>query len=233
MLIVGLVKTSLIDYPGAICTVIFTYGCNFRCRFCHNPDLVTGKISDLKTYSEEEVLNFLKKRKNVLDGVVITGGEPLINKNIRGFLKRIKGLGYAVKLDTNGSNPELLKDLIEGKLVDFIAMDIKNSLEKYSKTVGVNIDKKSINESIDVIKNSGLEYEFRSTVLPRLHIEKDFHEMGEMIKGANKFVVQGFRPGITLDKEFEKEKSFASEELKDIAKIFEEYVKEVEVRENL
>lgn len=236
MLIVGLVKTSLIDYPGLVSAVIFTYGCNFRCHFCHNPDLVTGKISELKCYPEKEVIDFLKKRKAVLDGVVITGGEPLINENIESFIQEIKKLGLKVKLDTNGTNPKTLKELIDEKLIDFIAMDIKNSPEKYAKTTGV-VQKMdyvtSIKASIGIIKNSGLEYEFRSTILPRLHTEKDFHEMGRMIKGAKKFAVQGFRPGITLDKGFENERSFTSEELKDIKGIFEGYVNEVEIRENL
>ena len=156
----------------------------------------------------------------------------MINKDIEDFIRKIKDMGYAVKLDTNGSNPVLLEKLIGEKLLDFIAMDIKNSLEKYPTTVKKAIDGKTIYESIDIIKNSGLEYEFRTTVLPRLHSEKDFPKMGEMIKGANKFVVQGFRPGITLDKKFENEKSFTSGELKDIAKIFEKYVENVEVREN-
>lgn len=233
MKIVGLVKSSLIDYPGAICAVIFTYGCNFRCHFCHNPDLVVGSGQPLTSYTEKYLLEFLEKRKGLLDGVVITGGEPLINKDIVGLIRKIKAMGFLVKLDTNGTNSIVLKGLIDEKLIDFIAMDIKNSLDKYDETVGTSVDTKSINKSIKIIMESGVGYEFRSTILPKLHTEKDFHEMGRMIKGAKKFAVQGFRPGITLDKDFENERSFTSEELKDIKKIFEGYVKSVEIRENI
>lgn len=233
MKIVGLVKSSLIDYPGAICAVIFTYGCNFRCHFCHNPSLVVDKVRNLVIHEEKEILAFLEKRKGLLDGVVITGGEPLINKDIGKLIRKIKAMGFLVKLDTNGTNPKSLQKLISEKMVDFIAMDIKNSPDRYAETAGSSVDVLNVNKSIEIIMNSGLAYEFRSTILPRLHCEKDFHEMGKMIKGANKFVIQGFRPGITLDKNFKNERSFTSEELQDIAKIFERYVKSVEIRENI
>ncbi|MCL4386865.1 MAG: anaerobic ribonucleoside-triphosphate reductase activating protein [Patescibacteria group bacterium] len=233
MIISGLVKTSLIDYPGKIAAVVFTYGCNFRCRFCHNPDLVTGRQNEQQNYSVEEVLAFLEKRKGILEGVVITGGEPLLHRDLTDFIRKIKELNYAIKLDTNGANPKILKELIDKGLVDYIAMDIKNSPEKYELTAGIRVNLKDIDSSINLIIKSGLSYEFRSTILPKLHSKEDFEKMGQMIKGANKFFVQGFRPGVTLEKSFEKERSLTSKELKEIAKIFTKYVKKVEIRENL
>lgn len=233
MKIAGLVKTSLIDYPGNISAVIFTYGCNLRCPFCHNPDLITGKLKDIKVYPADEIIQFLEKRKGVLDGVVITGGEPLLHNDLEPFIKKIKELGFKIKLDTNGTNPEKLRDLISLGLIDFIAMDIKNSPIKYAETVGVSVDAKRVNESIKIIMDSEVEYEFRSTVLPRLHSGKDFHEMGEMIRGAKKFVLQGFRPGITLDKKFQNETPFKQKELMSIKKTFQSYIDNIEIRDNI
>jgi len=234
MIIAGLEKTTIIDYPGKIAAIVFTHGCNFRCPFCHNPAIVIGqKGKDYEETKEEDFFKFLEKRKNVLEGVVITGGEPLMNKDIGEFIKKIKEMGFAVKLDTNGGNPEKLQKLLDKKLIDFIAMDIKNSFEKYGETTGVKVDIDKISKSIEMIKNSGLPYEFRSTILPRLHKKEDFEKMGKMIKGADNFYIQGFRRGITLDSDFENEESFTFKELEEIKVIFQKHVKKAEIRSNL
>ncbi len=229
MKIAGLIKTSLIDYPGEVAAVVFTQGCNFRCGFCHNPDLIPiaeGKIT------ETEVLAFLASRKGKLDGVVITGGEPTLQSDSPDFTKKIKDLGLKVKLDTNGSNPKMLGGLIKGKLVDYVAMDIKNSPDKYQETCGMAFNG-NIKESIELIKESGLDYEFRTTVLPKYHNLADFEELGKAIMSAKKYVVQGFRNEITFDKGLKNTSKFAQEDLLKIKKIMQKYVKEVEIRANI
>lgn len=230
MKIVGLVKTSAIDYPGKLASIVFLYGCNFRCKFCHNPNIVIGKKGEYEEISEESLFAFLEKRKGMLEGVVVTGGEPLINSDIEELCKKIKSLGYLVKMDSNGTNPEMLKNLIEKKLIDYVAMDIKNSPEKYGETVGAKIKINDIKKSIKIIMESGLPYEFRSTILPALHKTSDFEEMGELIKGAKNFYLQTFRPEITLDKKLSSALPFTKQEMADIKKIFEKYVKNVFIR---
>lgn len=233
MVFSGLVKTSLIDYPGRISAVLFTQGCNFACGFCHNPDLVPLEAEGLRQYSEEEILTFLKSRKGKLEGVVITGGEPLIHRGIEGFIKKVKDIGYAVKLDTNGTNPNFLKKLIKKNLIDFVAMDIKNSLDKYEDTIGKKIDQKAISKSIKIIMGSGLPYEFRTTVLPHYHEFDNFEKMGEMIRGAENYAIQGFVPQNTLNKRLEQADQFNDKDLQKIAEIMQKYVKNVVVRDNL
>lgn len=229
----GFVKNSLIDYPGKIAAVVFTQGCNFRCGFCHNPDLVPLKAEGLRQYSEEEILDFLAKRKGKLEGVVITGGEPLIHREIEKFIKKIKESGYAVKLDTNGTNPEFLKKIIKKKLVDFVAMDIKNMLEKYNETTGTKVNSKTITKSIKIIMTSGLPYEFRTTVLPHFHAISDFEDVGKMIEGAKNYAIQGFVPRNTFDKKLEEAGTFSLADLQKIADIMKKYVENVVVRDNL
>lgn len=229
----GLVKTSLIDYPGKISAVLFTQGCNFRCGFCHNPDLVPLEAEGLRQYSEDEVLEFLDKRKEKLEGVVITGGEPLIHREIEKFIKKIKDMGYAVKFDTNGTNPEFLKKLIKKGFVDFVAMDIKNAPEKYSETTGTKVNVKTVEKSIKIIMSSGLPYEFRTTVLPHFHEISDFEEVGDMIKGAKSYAIQGFVPRNTLNKKLEEVDRFSADDLQKIAEIMRKYVENVVVRDNL
>jgi pyruvate formate lyase activating enzyme len=229
MIIKGLQEFTLIDYPGKVACTIFTFGCNFRCGYCHNPELVFDDGS--KAISEEEILQFLKKRKDFLDGVCITGGEPALHPDLPAFINKIKKLGLLVKLDTNGTNPEMLRRLIENKLVDFVAMDIKAPLEKYEKVVGVQVDKKKIQESINIIRNSGLEYEFRSTILPALHSKEDLINIGKWLKGSKKFCIQNFVPSKTLEEKFKKEKSFSSDELNEFVNILKPYFEKIEVRE--
>ncbi|MEI7690745.1 MAG: anaerobic ribonucleoside-triphosphate reductase activating protein [bacterium] len=229
MEISGLVKTSLIDYPGKIAAVIFTQGCNFHCGFCHNPDLINMTKGSL---TEREVIDFLEKRIDTLDGVVITGGEPTVHKDIELLIKKIKEMGFLVKLDTNGSDPVKLMSLIEKELVDYIAMDIKGPLDKYS-IITAYMNKKVIQESIKIIMMSGIKFEFRTTVLPYYHELSDFNQIGELIKGAPLYTIQGFRPQITYNKKLQKEEIFTTKELEEIKQVMENYVDKVVIHENL
>ena len=173
MKISGFQKTTLLDYPGKVACTVFLNGCNFRCPFCHNADLVIPE-SETGIFTENEIFEYLKKRKGILDGVCITGGEPLLNKEISEFMKRIKEMGLLVKLDTNGSFPERLEEIIRAGVVDYVAMDIKNSFEKYSETSGLsNKDLTNIKRSIDLIMEGKTDYEFRTTVVREFHTVED------------------------------------------------------------
>lgn len=207
MNIAGFQKLTLIDYPGRLATTVFTIGCSFRCPFCHNPELVligTGRDLSARNKTEKDFFNFLKKRKGKLEGVCITGGEPTIQPDIFGFVKKIKKLGYVVKLDTNGTRPDVLKKVIDLKLVDYIAMDIKNQPKKYLVTAGMDnrrdkflLDR--IKLSVNLIMNSGIPYEFRTTVVPGIHTSKDFLKIIQWIKGARAYWLQTYREGKILD----------------------------------
>lgn len=190
MKISGLQKLTLLDYPGKMACTVFTYGCNFRCPFCHNAMLVTEENID--NISEDEFFTFLKKRQGILDGVCISGGEPTLQKDLAEFIGKIKDMGYAVKLDTNGSKPEVLRKLISENLLDYVAMDIKNSPAKYSLTCGCEIDIALIKESVSIIKESGIDHEFRTTTVRELHTAEDFAEIAEWIKGDSKYFLQQF-----------------------------------------
>ena len=165
MLIGGVEKTSLVDYPEKLTAVVFTIGCNFRCGYCHNPELIKLK-EDSKILDETDLFVYLEKRKGLLDAVTITGGEPTLQPDLYNFIKKIKNIGYLIKLDTNGTNPEVLEKLLRENLLDYIAMDIKNSIDNYNKVVRNFTDKEKILKSIDLIMKSGLNYEFRTTTLP-------------------------------------------------------------------
>lgn len=192
MKIKGLQKTTLLDYPGKVACTIFTESCNFRCPFCHNASLVT-KTNDTPNITEEEIFAFLKKRTGILDGVCITGGEPLLQHDIIPFLQTIRSIGYSIKLDTNGAFPEKLKQLAEMKLIDFIAMDIKNTREKYAVTAGTSQTPEKVYESIKFIMECGLPYEFRTTVVQELHTKEDIEAIAKMISGAEKYALQCFK----------------------------------------
>lgn len=230
MKISGLIKTSLIDFPGKVAAVVFTQGCNFRCGFCHNPSLIFANKKG--NFNNEDVLIYLRKRKNLLDGVVITGGEPTIQRGLLGFIKEIKDLGLLVKLDTNGSNPAMLEAAINLKLVDYIAMDIKANLMNYKKISGFD-DTKKITKSINLIINSNIDYEFRTTVLPYYHNINEFLEIGKMINGAERYTIQGFRSKITLDNNLKNAPSFSQEDLLKISRLISPYVKKVVIHNNL
>jgi pyruvate formate lyase activating enzyme len=229
----GIQKLTLVDYPGKIACTLFLFGCNFRCGFCHNPELVLE--NGLKSISEEEIFSFLEKRKNQLEGVCLTGGEPLLTLE-KEFLKKIKEMGYPIKLDTNGSFPEKLKEFIDKKLIDFIAMDIKSGKEKYGETAGAKIDLKKIEESIRLIVNSGLDYEFRTTVIQGIHSEEEIEKIGKWVYAlaggkAKKYSLQGFKnSGKFIDSKYSKEKDVSEEFLKEISKSCNNYFKDVEIK---
>ena len=191
MNIIGLQKMTLLDYPGHVACTVFLQGCNFNCPFCYNSSLI--KSSDDNFMSLDDLLNFLEKRKKVLDGVAITGGEPLLNPDIKELIKAIKEKGFKVKLDTNGSYPTLLKQLIDEKLVDYVAMDIKNTYEKYPLTTNSNVNVNDIKQSVSILLNSSIDYEFRTTVVKEFHNIEDFKIIGENIKGAKNYYLQSYQ----------------------------------------
>jgi pyruvate formate lyase activating enzyme len=191
MKISGFQKLTLLDFPGHTACTLFTSGCNMRCPFCHNTPLVTGTAEE--DYPEEEILSYLRKRQGILDGVAITGGEPLLHKDIGEFIRKIKAEGYKVKLDTNGSKSEVLRSLINEGLVDFIAMDIKNSPEKYALTSGSDIPYEEISRSIELIKSSGIPHEFRTTVVKEFHSEEDIISIAKMLGKSEKYYLQQFK----------------------------------------
>jgi len=205
-------KLSLIDYPGKLCTTIFLGGCNFRCPYCFNIDLVL-KPETLKTIPEDVVLGFLAERVGFIDGICMGGGEPTLHRELPRFLSKVKSLGLLVKVDTNGSNPDMLRRLIDEGLVDYIAMDVKAPLEKYGEAVRVEVDVERIRESIELIRNSGVEYEFRTTVVPALHGEEDILKIAKMLKGSKRYYLQQFRPDRTLDPSFRSVKPYPMETL--------------------
>lgn len=221
MIIGGLQKTSLLDFPEKIAAIVFTMGCNFRCGYCHNPELINGEAKI------EEVFEFLKTRQGKLDGVVITGGEPCLQKDLPEFIKQVKELGFAVKLDTNGSFPEMLEKVLPD--LDYVAMDIKAPLEKYSQIVNVDVDTSKILKSIEVLKNGGVDYEFRTTVVKSQLSFEDFEKIGQLIQGAPRYYLQRFEASKILDKSLENEKTYSTEEFKRIIDILKSYVK-AEVR---
>lgn len=188
MRIGGLQKLTLLDFPGHVACTVFLQGCNFRCPFCHNASLVLGT----EPLGEEEVLSFLKKRQGLLDGVAITGGEPLLSADIDALLEKVKTLGYRVKLDTNGSFPEKLRSLIERKLIDYVAMDVKNAREKYDRTAGASGFLPAVEESIALLKQGLVPYEFRTTVVDELHEPGDFSLIGQWLRGAQAYFLQAF-----------------------------------------
>lgn len=190
MKISGLQKLTLLDYPGKMACTVFTYGCNFRCGFCHNAMLVTEESSD--NIGEDEFFAFLRKRQGILEGVCISGGEPTLQKDLYDFIKKIKALGYAVKLDTNGTNPRLLKTLLQENLLDYVAMDIKNSPGKYSLICGCEVDITAIRESVSVIKESGIDYEFRTTTVREYHTQEDFEAISDWLSGDSRYFLQHF-----------------------------------------
>jgi len=229
MQIKGFNKLSLIDYPDKTCSIIFLGGCNFRCPYCHNIDLVKNP-EKLPTIEQEEVISYLDNHREWIDGVVISGGEPCLNKELFDLCKKIKELGFPVKLDTNGSNPDMLQSLIKNKIIDYIAMDIKAPLEKYEQVTKVKVLTDNIKKSIEIIKNSKLDYEFRTTLLPALHSKEDILNIAELLKGAERYYLQQFRNGVTLEEDYQNKESYSEEELKQFAEMLKPFFSKVEVR---
>lgn len=219
----GFQRLTLIDYPGRIATTVFTVGCSFRCPFCHNPELVLGSSTDLaiQKTTEKEFFDFLKTRKEKLEGVCITGGEPTIQPDIVNFIKKIRRMGFLVKLDTNGSRPDVLRKIISEKMVDFIAMDIKNQLKRYSETTGTKVDEERIRLSVDMIMHSRIPYEFRTTAVPGIHTQKDFLEIARWIKGAPAYYLQEYREMRILDPDLKKKTKGKKLDLEKIKKSIE------------
>jgi pyruvate formate lyase activating enzyme len=239
MTIGGLEKMTLLDYPGQLAAVIFTKGCNFRCHFCYNPLLVwPEREADEKKYekdysliSEDDLFLFLESRKGKLDGVVISGGEPTLHQDLPEFIKKIRAMGYKIKLDTNGTNPVMLQKLLDENILDYVAMDIKASPDKYEQVTGVKVDFSNLQKSVKMIISSTLPHEFRTTVVPGLLLLEDFEKMGEMIKGADAWYLQKFKSDVALvDRNLEKAHAYSDEEMLNMAKVGLNFVKICEVR---
>lgn len=214
----GLQKLTLIDYPGKLAATIFLSGCNFKCPWCYSGELVLPeKIALQPKISEISVIEFLKSRKDKLEGVVICGGEPTLNKGLPIFLKKIKDIGYSIKLDTNGSNPEILEELVGDKLVDYVAMDIKGMKEDYPEITGKKVDIRNIEKSINFLKKGLVDYEFRTTVVPRFHKKEDILKIAQWLSGADKYYLQNFRPEKTIDPDMESILPYTREYLQEIA----------------
>lgn len=212
MIFGGFEKCTLIDYPGKIACMVYTIGCNFRCPYCHNPELVDETVTH--RFKEEDVLSFLDGRKKMLDGVVITGGEPTIHGDkLISFMKEVKDRGFLVKLDSNGTNPEFLERVIQEKLVDYIAMDIKSPKAKYSQIVSRPVDMDAIEKSIQLLMKGDVDYEFRTTILKVLLSPEDIDGIGREIKGAKRYYLQKFIPTKILNPQFLKKTTYSDEEL--------------------
>lgn len=231
MKIHGLNRLSLVDYPHHMAAIVFTGGCNFRCPFCHNSSLVLDPDSQ-PVISHEEVYSFLEKRKNMLDGLVITGGEPCLNSDLADFIRPVKKMGYLVKLDTNGSRPMMVKALVEEGLVDYIAMDIKNSLDAYAETNGIpGFSTDCILESIGYIKSCGVEYEFRTTVVKELHYEENFRKICTMIAPCSRYFLQTFVP--SQDTISSGLSAPSSDSMKNYLKLVRTYIENAEIRDSV
>lgn len=232
MIIAGLQKLTLVDYPEKLACTIFLAGCNFRCPWCYNPELVLPKKIEKNTkMSKKDFFDFLKFRKNLLDGVVVCGGEPTLNSDLPDLCKRIKGMGYLIKIDTNGSNPEMLKTLISNKLVDYVSMDIKAPPKKYKEAAGVKIDIKQIQKSINILKQGNIDYEFRTTMIPKLLGKEDIIEIVRWIGPAKKYCLQNFqKERDTVNPKFKGTNPCLPEYLSDIQKIISPFFKICEIR---
>ena len=226
MQIHGLQKMTLLDYPGKVACTVFLGGCNFRCPFCHNGELLDGQFPPLM--DEKELLAFLQKRQGLLDGVCITGGEPMLRPELPGLIRQIKALGYSVKLDTNGSFPHKLQELIDDGLLDYVAMDIKNSPRRYSETAGREVDLDAVKESVHLLLEGRVDYEFRTTVVAELHDEESFRDIGQWIRGARRYFLQCYTHRDTVLQQDLTPPS--KESLEQYAKISAQYVQDVGIR---
>lgn len=227
MKICGLQKTTLLDFPGHVAATVFTGGCNFRCPFCHNSDLLGNDVPS--EYTEEEVLSFLSKRTGILEGVAITGGEPTLQPDLRGFILKVRELGLSVKLDTNGYKPEVLKSLCGDGLLDYVAMDIKTCRERYPEVAGIpSIHIEKVEESVKFLLNGSTPYEFRTTVVKELHSSGDFEKIGPWISGASRYYLQNFTDsGNVLNPVYT---SCTKEDLLSYMEIVKPFVEHVELR---
>ncbi len=233
MKIGGVQRFSLIDYPGKICAVVFTQGCNFRCSYCQNPELVEpGLFSLREPVPEEEVFAFLERRRGKLDAVVVTGGEPTLQPDLTDFVRRVKELGFLVKLDTNGSKPVALKKVVEEEQIDYIAMDVKAPLERYREVTNSGVDPAKIKQSIGLIMNSRVDYEFRTTVVKSQLDKRDISEIGRLVRGSKRFVLQRFVPGKVLNPSccLSSREIYEDAEFEDFQNVVKRFVRECFVR---
>ena len=234
MLISGVQKFTMLDYPEKIAAIIFTPGCNMRCGFCHNKEFVLPKeIKKIKPsfIPQKAVLNFLESRKGKLDGVVISGGEPTVQPNLKQFINKVREMGFLVKLDTNGNLPDVLKDLVNNGLLDYVAMDVKTTLANYESLVGNLVKPDNIKESINFLKKGSVPYEFRTTVIDEIHTNELIKEMAELMRGADKLYLQKFRPETTLSPEFENKKPIPDKKMQDFIEMFQDAnIQKVSVR---
>jgi pyruvate formate lyase activating enzyme len=226
----GIEKLTLIDFPGKVACVVYTIGCNFRCPYCHNPGLVDETIET--RIEEEDIFTLLQRKKGFLDGIVITGGEPTMHGNdLLHFMAKVKKRGFLVKLDTNGTNPKVLRKAIERRLVDYIAMDIKAPLSKYSATVARPVDIAAIQESVGLIIASCIPYEFRTTVVKSMLSPEDIEQIGHEIRGARRYYLQRFVPSkLLLNPQFKKKTTYSDEEFQALRETLHRYVQYCEVR---
>ncbi len=224
----GLEKFTLIDYPSKVACMVYTIGCNFRCPYCHNPELVDETVEI--RISEQEVLSFLESRRGMLDGIVITGGEPTMHDDLLDFMQKVKDLGFLVKLDSNGTRPDMIKEAVDRKIVDYIAMDIKSPMSKYSQTVARPVNVEAIRSSISLIIHSGVPYEFRTTVIKALISPEDFHEIGMEIKGAQRYFLQKFVPTKILNPQFLRKVTYMDDDFVSFQKIMNTYVTHCGIR---
>lgn len=227
MKIGGIQKCSLIDFPGKISAILFTSGCNFHCPYCHNPELVNETATLIP---EEEIFDFLERRKTILDAVTITGGEPTIHDDLVPFMQRIKGMGFQVKLDTNGTNPDIVAQVQNENLVDYIAMDVKAPLTSYAQTVARPVDIAVLRKSIDLLMHGKVPYEFRTTVIKSLLSFDDIYAIGNEIRGAKTHYLQKFVPTKTLNPAFLRKTTYSDSEFEDMRIIMNEFVHECIVR---
>lgn len=220
----GIQKFSTVDFPGFAVAAIFTIGCNMRCGYCHNPELVLPE-QYLDPIPEQDILDFLSTRVGKLDGVAISGGEPTMQEDLPEFIRKIKAMGFLVKLDSNGTNPEMLEQLLDEDLIDYVAMDIKGSIERYSQIAARPVDTNAIQRSINLIKTR-VPHEFRTTIVRTQLKPTDFESIGKMVEGADRFALQFFVPGTTVSPQFHAAKSFTDEEMAEAKDIMSKYVKE-------
>jgi len=236
MLISGIQKLTFIDFPDTPACIVFTLGCNFRCGMCHNPEFVlTEEVLKLKDscIPEEAFFKFLNQRKGLLEGVVITGGEPTIMHDLIPFIEKVKKEGFKVKLDSNGSRPDIIEKIIQMNVIDYIAMDIKITPDRYKELTPRCVKPEKIKQSVRTIINSGIDHEFRTTMIKEFHDKKTLKDMATEIKGAKRLYLQAFRPDHTLDPTFKQYTPFSVEEMNDIANsVFHANVGEVGVRES-
>jgi len=222
----GFQETSLLDYPGKVAAIIWTTGCNFRCPFCYNPDLVFEKTDNV---SIEHILSFLDARKGKIDALSISGGEPFLQRDLKDFISQVKNRGYLVKVDTNGSFPDKMKELLDEDLIDYLSMDVKATKNKYNEITGVSVDVDDIRTSIDLIKEHAADYEFKTTVIPKFHQKEDIVEIARWLKGSKKYFLQQFKSNTSIISS-EIYSSYSKEELLNLCEMIKPYFENCNVR---